>query len=66
MRPNEAETAVHVCHCLGDMAVRIRKALVSLWFNVRVCHLLLLLETNTCTNARSEWVVGFVLSIDFT
>ena len=22
MRPNKAETAVHCCHCLGDMAVR--------------------------------------------
>ena len=24
MRPNKAETAVHGCHCPGDMAVRIR------------------------------------------
>ena len=23
MRPNKAETAVHGCHCAGDMAVRI-------------------------------------------
>ena len=23
--PNERETAVHGCHCLGDMAVRMRK-----------------------------------------
>ena len=23
--PNEGETAVHGCHCLGDMAVRMRK-----------------------------------------
>ena len=27
MRPNKAETAVHGCHCLGDMAVRMRKVL---------------------------------------
>ena len=24
MRPNKAETAVHGCHCPGDMAVRMR------------------------------------------
>ena len=27
MRPNKAETAVHGCHCSGDMAVRMRKVL---------------------------------------
>ena len=27
MRPNKAETAVHGCHCPGDMAVRMRKVL---------------------------------------
>ena len=27
MRPNKAETAVHGSHCLGDMAVRMRKVL---------------------------------------
>ena len=27
MSPNEDETAVHVCHCLGDMVVRMRKVL---------------------------------------
>ena len=26
MRHNKAETAVHGCHCPGDMAVRMRKA----------------------------------------
>ena len=42
MRPNKAETAVHGCHCLGDMAVRMRKVLTRPWVGVRVCHLLLL------------------------
>ena len=27
MSSNEDETAVHVCHCLGDMVVRMRKVL---------------------------------------
>ena len=43
MRPSKAETAVHGCHCPGDMAVRMRKVLARLWVGVRVCHLHLLL-----------------------
>ena len=43
MRPIKAETAVHGCHCQGDMAVRMRKVLARPWVGVRVCHLLLLL-----------------------
>ena len=27
MRPNKAKTAVHGCHCSGDMAVHMRKVL---------------------------------------
>ena len=27
MSPNKDETAVHGCHCQGDMAVRMRKVL---------------------------------------
>ena len=27
MSPNKGETAVHGCHCLGDMAVRMREVL---------------------------------------
>ena len=27
MSPNKGKTAVHGCHCLGDMAVRMRKVL---------------------------------------
>ena len=40
MRPSKAETAVHGCHCPGDMAVRMRKVLARPWVCVRVCHLL--------------------------
>ena len=43
MRSNKAETAVHGCHCPGDMAVRMRKVLTRPWIGFRVCHLLLLL-----------------------
>ena len=42
-RPKKAETAVHGCHCPGDMAVRMRKVLARPWVGVRLCHLLLLL-----------------------
>ena len=40
MRPNKAETAVHGCHCPGDIAVRMRKVLARPWVGVLVCHLL--------------------------
>ena len=43
MKPNKAETAVHGCHCRGNMAVRVRKGPARPWVDVRVCHLLLLL-----------------------
>ena len=39
-RPNKAETAVHGCHCPGDMALSMRKTLVRALVSVRVCHLL--------------------------
>ena len=42
MRPNKAETAVHGCHCSGDMGVCIRNVLARPWVGVGVCHLLLL------------------------
>ena len=48
MRPNKAKTAVHGCHCPGDMAVRMRKVLARPWIGVRVCHLLLLLLVSFC------------------
>ena len=43
MRLNKAETAVHGCHCPGDMAVRMRWVLARPWVGVRVCYLLVLL-----------------------
>ena len=52
MRPNKAETAVHVCHCPGDMAVRMRKVLARPWVGVQVCHLLLLFFF--CVNLRAH------------
>ena len=36
---NKAETAVHGCHCLGDMAMRMCKELARPWVGERVCHL---------------------------
>ena len=47
MRPNKAETAVHGCHCPGDMAVRMGKVLARPRVGVRVCHLFLLLFYKT-------------------
>ena len=46
MRPNKAETAVHGCHCPGDMAECMRKVLVRPWVDIRVCHLILLFFYN--------------------
>ena len=40
---NKVETALHGCHCPGDVTVRMRKVLARPWVGVRVCHLLLLL-----------------------
>ena len=42
MRLNKAETAVHGCHCPGDIALRMRKVLAWPWIGVE-CHLRLLL-----------------------
>ena len=52
MRPNKAETAVHGCHCPGDMAVRMRQGLARPWVGVRVCHLLLLLLSFICVKIQ--------------
>ena len=46
MRPNKAETAVHGCHCLGDMAVRMRKVLARPWVGVRVSLAFMLFFNN--------------------
>ena len=34
MKPNMGETAVHDCHCRGDMTVRLRKVLARPWVGV--------------------------------
>ena len=43
MSPNEDETAVHGCHCLGDMVVRMRKVLGP-YRGVGTCATVLKLE----------------------
>ena len=43
MSPNEDETAVHVCHCLGDMVVRMRKVLGP-YRGVNIAELLRVLQ----------------------
>ena len=35
MRHNKTETALHGCHCPGDMAARMRKVLARSWVGVR-------------------------------
>ena len=61
--PNKGETAVHGCHCPGDMAVRMREALARPW--VGVCVLLQLFfvfssisnlgELETVMKTISKW-----------
>jgi len=36
MNPSEGETAVHCCHCPGDMAVRMSEVLTRPWAGVHV------------------------------
>ena len=36
MSPNKGETAVHGCHCPGDMVVRMSKVLTRPWVGVFV------------------------------
>ena len=36
MSPNKGETAVHDCHCPGDMAVRMCEVLARPWVGVYV------------------------------
>ena len=36
MSPNKGQTAVHGCHCLDDMAVRMREVLARPWVGVSV------------------------------
>ena len=59
MRPNKAETAVHGCHCPGDMAVRMRKALARPWVGLRVCHLLYLIVIQKQAHYMM-WLICFI------
>ena len=43
MSPNKDETAVHGCHCQGDMTVRMRQVLDRRWVGMRVS-----LAVNSC------------------
>ena len=43
MSPNKGETAVHGCHCQGDMTVRMRQVLDRRWVGMRVS-----LAVNSC------------------
>ena len=43
MSPNKDETAVHGCHCQGDMTVRMRQVLNRRWVGMRVS-----LAVNSC------------------
>ena len=36
MSPRKGKTAIHGCHCLGDMAVRMCEVLARLWDSVCV------------------------------
>lgn len=60
----QVEMVVYVCYCLCDrLCVYVRYWLVcGLMFE---CYLFLLLKINICINVCFEWVVGFVLLIDF-
>ena len=52
MSPNEDETAVHVCHCLGDMVVRMRKVFGPY------------LGVDTCATVLKFGLFDFMLDID--
>ena len=51
MSPNKDETAVHGCHCRGDMAVRMRKVLqtAGLVFACVICFFVFHKKNNACS-----------------
>ena len=56
MSPNKGETAVHGCHCPGNMAARIRELLARPW--VRVCvPLALSLSYKRYAKVRFTWSI---------
>ena len=48
MSPNEGKTAVHGCHCPGDMAVRMREVLARPWVSECVPLVLSLSQPAVC------------------
>ena len=44
MSPNKGETAVHGCHCPGDMAVRMRQVLAVGWCMCAPCFKFVILR----------------------
>ena len=54
MNPNKGETAVHGCHCLGDMAVRMREVLARLWASLCMPLVLSLPSYNVSINLRTH------------
>ena len=55
MSPNKGDTAVHDCHCQGDVAVRVREVLARPWVGVYV-PLALILSCN-------GWAAKYLLTI---
>ena len=49
MSPNKAETAIHGCHCPGDITVRMRKVLTKPWVGVCVSLALIVSDIMTTT-----------------
>ena len=43
IRPNKAETAVHGCHCPGDIAVRMRKVLATPWVGIIIIMIIIII-----------------------
>ena len=56
MSPNKGETAVHGCHCPGNMAVRMRELLVRPWVGVCV-PLALSLSYKRYAKVRFTWSI---------
>ena len=56
MSPNKGETAVHGCHCRGNMAARMRELLVRPWVGVCV-PLALSLSYKRYAKVRFTWSI---------
>ena len=62
MSPNKGETAVHGCHCLVDMAVRMRELLARSWLSVCVPLALSLSLPRGVRIERQEFMPVFPLA----